>query len=126
MMSPPFPARALAAVSLLVALGGCGLFKTNEEVLATVNKRAIGTPVGDFFDRYGRPRSRSERADGSTEYDWISSGPYARPGVEGLDDRVCKLHLGADPRGRINRVEVTYDAPGINSTSRCGEIFAAG
>jgi len=126
MMSTPFPGHALAAVSLLVALGGCGLFKTNEEVLATVNKRAIGTPVGDFFDRYGRPRSRSELADGSTEYDWISSVPYARPGVEGLDDRVCKLHLGADQRGRINRVEVTYDAPGLNSISRCREIFAAG
>jgi len=52
MMSTPFLGHALAAVSLLVALGGCGLFKTNEEVLATVNKRAIGTPVGDFFDRY--------------------------------------------------------------------------
>jgi hypothetical protein len=120
------PLRSIAAASLLAALAGCGLFKDNEEVQAIVNKRAIGMPVGDFFDRYGRPRTRSERPDGTMEYDWISTVPYARPGVEGLDERVCKLVLTSDRRGRIDSVVVRYDAQGIRSTSRCGEIFAAG
>ena len=53
-------------------------------------------PVGEFFDRYGRPRARSESADGTIEYNWISTVGYARPGPEGLDERVCKLHLSAD------------------------------
>ncbi|HEY2558656.1 MAG TPA: hypothetical protein VGI48_02985 [Caldimonas sp.] len=123
-MRSTFFGRALAAASLLVALGGCSLLKPNEQVLAVINQRVIGMPVGDFFDRYGRPRSRTEMLDHSTEYDWISAVPYARPGVEGLDEHVCKLHVTSDPRGRINRVDVVYDAPGLKSASRCGEIFA--
>ena len=47
------------------------------------------------------------------------------PGVEGLNDRVCKLDFTADRRGRIDTVVVRFDAPGLKSTSRCGEIFAA-
>lgn len=119
------PGRALAAAALLVVLGGCELLKRNEEALAIINARVLGMPAGDFFDRYGRASSRSEIADGGTSYDWISSVAYARPGPEGLDDRVCKLHLTADKRGRISAVQVRYDAPGTKSTSRCGEIFAA-
>jgi hypothetical protein len=120
------PLRAIAAASLLAALAACGLFKGNEEVQAIVNKRVIGMPVGDFFDRYGRPRTRSEKPDGGMEYDWISAVPYAKPGVEGLDERVCKLALTSDRRGRIDSVVVRYDAQGMKSTSRCGEIFAEG
>jgi len=120
------PLRAIAAASLLAALVACGLFKGNEEVQAIVNKRVIGMPVGDFFDRYGRPRTRSEKPDGGMEYDWISAVPYAKPGVEGLDERVCKLALTSDRRGRIDSVVVRYDAQGMKSTSRCGEIFAEG
>jgi hypothetical protein len=119
------PLRAIAAASLLAALAACGLFKGNEEVQAIVNKRVIGMPVGDFFDRYGRPRTRSEKPDGGMEYDWISAVPYAKPGVEGLDDHVCKLVLTSDRRGRIDTVAIRYDAPGLKSASRCGEIFAA-
>jgi hypothetical protein len=118
--------RAVAAASLLAALAACGLFKGNEEVQAIVNKRVIGMSVGDFFDRYGRPRTRSEKADGGMEYDWISAVPFARPGVEGLDERVCKLALTSDRRGRIDSVVVRYDAQGMKSTSRCGEIFSEG
>ena len=126
MRFPLLPLRALAAASLLAALAACGVFKGNEQVLAIVNKRLIGMPVGEFFDRYGTPRTRSEKPDGAMEYDWISPVPYARPGPEGLDDHVCKLVLTSDPRGRINGVVVRYDAPGLKSASRCGEIFAAG
>ena len=125
-MRTRLPLRALAAAALLGSLAACGLFKPNEQVLATINKRVIGMPAGEFFDRYGRPRTRSEKADGSMEYDWISAVPYAPAGPEGLDDHVCKLVLTSDPRGRINSVVVRYDAPGLKSASRCGEIFAAG
>jgi len=120
------PLRAIAAASLLAALAACGLFKGNEEVLAIVNKRVIGMPVGDFFDRYGPSRTRSEKPEGGMEYDWISPVPYVKPGpgVEGLNDRVCKLGFTADRRGRIDSVVVRFDAPGLKSTSRCGEIFA--
>ena len=125
MIRSSIPASALAA-ALLVALGGCELFKTNEQVIATINNRVLGMPAGDFFDRYGRPLTRAERGDGTIQYDWISAVPYARPGVEGLDEHVCKLVLTSDPRGRISSVVVRYDAPGLKSASRCGEIFAAG
>jgi hypothetical protein len=121
-----FPGRAIAAASLLAALAACSLFKSDEAVLATINKRVIGMPAGEFFDRYGRPRARSEKADGSMEYDWISAVPYARAGPEGLDEHVCRLVLTSDRGGRINNVVVRFDAPGLKSTSRCGEIFAAG
>jgi hypothetical protein len=119
------PGRVLAAVSLFLALAGCELLKHNEEALTIINGRVIGMPAGDFFDRYGRASSRSELAEGGMAYDWISSVSYAPPGPAGLDDRVCKLHLTADKRGRISVVQVMYDAPGMKSTSRCGEIFAA-
>ena len=116
---------ALAAASLLVGLSGCELLKKNEQVLATINARVVGMPAGDFFDRYGRPRSRVERSDGSIDYDWISAVGYAKAGPESLDDHFCRLRLESDARGRINRVDVLYDPPGLKSTSRCGEIFAA-
>jgi hypothetical protein len=119
------PGLALASAALVGALGGCGLLKGNEQVLATVNHRVLGMPAGEFFDRYGRPMTRAERGDGSIEYDWISPVPFARTGPEGLDDHVCKLVLTSDPRGRISAVVVRYDAPGLKSASRCGEIFAA-
>jgi len=126
-MRPSLPLRAIAAASLLAALAACGIFKNNDEVQAIVNKRLVGMSVGEFLDRYGPTRTRSERPDGTMEYDWISAVPYVKPGpgVEGLNDRVCKLDFTADQRGRIDSVVVRFDAPGLKSTSRCGEIFAA-
>ena len=88
-----FRLRAGARV-LLVALGGCELLKKDGESLAVINKRVLGMPAGDFFDRYGRARTRNEVADKTTEYDWVSAvGTTARPGPEALDDRICRLRL---------------------------------
>jgi hypothetical protein len=120
------PALATAGLALAVALAGCELMKRNEEALAVVNKRVVGMPAGEFFDRYGRARTRNELGDGSTEYEWISAVAGARPGPAGLDDRICRLRLASDRNGRISRVQVLYDAPGNKSTSRCGEIFSPG
>ena len=124
-MRSVFPLAVLAAASLVVALGGCELLKKDAESTAIISKRVIGMPVGDFFDRYGRARSRTDVADKTTEYLWVSSVPAAPPGPESLDDRICRLRLVGDANGRISRVFVLFDAPGLKSTSRCGEIFAA-
>ena len=119
------PLVLVALASLVVALSGCELMKRNEDALAVIHKRVLGMPAGEFFDRYGRPRQRSEIAGGTIEYDWISAVGYARPGPEGLDEHLCRLRLTSDARGRISRAEVLYDAPGLRGGSRCGEIFAA-
>jgi hypothetical protein len=121
----PFPRATLVAVSILVALGGCGLLKTSEDVLAVINNRALGMPVGEFFDRYGAAKSRFPLSDGTTDYEWYSGVAYAKAGPADPAEQVCRLRLSADPRGRIRRVDVLYDPPGLHSTSRCTEIFAA-
>jgi hypothetical protein len=124
-MRSRFAGCALAAAALVCTLAGCELLKHDADAQARVSARVLGMAAGDFFDRYGRARTRREATGGMIEYDWISAVGFARPGVEGLDQRVCRLHLVADARGRIERVDVLYDAPGNTSTSRCGEIFAA-
>lgn len=120
-------ARAACATLAAVALGGlagCELLKHNEEATTVINRRAIGMPAGDFFDRFGRPGKRIELGDGGAIYDWSSNIPEAPPGPEGRDDRVCRLKVSVDKRGKVSAVEILYDAPGLKSTSRCGEVFA--
>jgi hypothetical protein len=119
------PLRALAAASLLVTLGGCELFKRNEEATAIINQRVLGKPAGGFFDRYGRATSRTEIGDNTAMYNWISDVGMTPPGPEGQDERVCRLRLTVDKAGKISAVQILYDAQGTKSASRCGEIFAA-
>ena len=110
---------------LLVALGGCEVFKKSEEVQNIVNRRVVGMRVGAFLDRYGPYYKRTELEDGTTVYNWISQvGPVAN-GQVGLDDKTCTLRFTADKGGRIVAVDVAVDNPGHVSLSRCGEIFAA-
>ena len=119
------PAAALAAASLLVALSGCELIKRNEETTTLINARVLGIPAGEFFDRYGRASVRREAVDNTTWYDWVSDFGLTPPGPGGREERYCKLRLIVDKAGRISAVQVLFDAPGLKSTSRCGEIFAA-
>ena len=119
---PTMP-RALCAVLALAALAGCELMKKNEEVTAVINRRAVGMPAGEFFDRYGDHGRKRESGDGSAEYDWLSSVPFAKSGPEGLDERICRLRISVDPKGRISAVQILFDAVGLKSTSRCAEIF---
>jgi hypothetical protein len=123
----PFPVfhRRLLAATLVVVVGGCELFKHNEEAAAIINQRVLGKPVGDFFDRYGRATARTEVADNTAIYNWISDVGMTRPGPEGQDERVCKLRLTVDKAGKVSDVQILYDAQGVTSRSRCGEIFAA-
>ena len=116
-MSPlPASLRALAAAALLVAVGGCELFKDNEEVQATVNRRVLGKPVGEFFDRYGRATASTEIGNSTAIYNWISDRGMTRPGPEGQDERVCKLRLTVDKTGKISDVQILYDAQGTKSS----------
>lgn len=117
------PAAALAAVCLLAALAGCGTFKNNEESQAVVSKRIVGMPAGDFFQEFGRARSRSPQPDGSALYTWESAMGPAPAGPQGPDERICRLRVMADKRGRIESVSVQFDDPGRVSTSRCSELF---
>ena len=122
----PSLAIALLSATLVSALGGCELLQHDQDALARINARVLGMPAGEFFDRFGPARSRSEGPGGTIDYTWESSVGYARPGVLGLDPRVCRLRLAGDARGRIARVDVLFDPPGLKTTSRCAEIFAGG
>jgi hypothetical protein len=112
-----------AAALLAVALAGCGTFKSNEEAQTVVTRRVVGMPAGDFFQQFGRYRSRTEQPDGSALYAWESAMGAAVAGPQGTDDRVCRLRLFADKRGRIESVNVLFDDPGRISTSRCTDLF---
>lgn len=116
---------ALAAASLFVALGGCELLKHNEDATVIINQRVLGKPVGEFFDRYGRATSRTEISDSTAMYNWISDVGATPPGQEGRDERICRLRLTVDKAGKVSAVQILYDAQGMKSSSRCGEIFAA-
>jgi hypothetical protein len=117
-------ALACAFVASLGLLAGCEIFKHNEETTAIVSNRALGMPVGEFFDRYGRPQRRDEVADGALEFVWVSAVSSPQ-GAGSIDDHVCSLRLATDKRGRITTVEVMYDGVGKTQASRCKEIFAA-
>jgi hypothetical protein len=114
---------ALACAVALATLGGCELLKHNEEAIAVINARVIGMPAGEFFDRYGRASVRDERPDGSSEYAWISDLAQT-PAGQAIDDRICRLRISVDARGKVSGVVVLFDSPGRKSSSRCGEIFA--
>ena len=123
----PLPAHLLrlAAAALLIAVGGCELFKHNQEATAIINNRVLGKPVGEFFDRYGRATASTEIGNSTSIYNWVSDRGMTRPGPEGQDERICKLRLTVDKTGKISDVQILYDAQGTKSASRCGEIFAA-
>ena len=107
----------------LAALAGCAAIRGNTEGQLLVTQKVTGMPVGDFIERYGRWRTRSELPSGGAAYNWESSVPAVAPGPAGQDERVCKLRLIADKAGRIETASIVLDNPGRVSTSRCGELF---
>ncbi|HEX2539719.1 MAG TPA: hypothetical protein VHM00_01415 [Caldimonas sp.] len=121
-MPPDLPALAGAAL-VVAALAGCGTFKNNEESQAVVSKRVVGMAAGDFFQEFGRYRSRTENPDGSALYRWESDMGRALPGPFGPDERVCRMNVFADKRGRIESVTILLDDLGRTSSSRCSELF---
>lgn len=122
----PVLVRAGAALSLLVALAACGVFKKDETVQSVVNQRVIGMTAGEFFDRFGAARQRTELLDGTTEYSWTSSiSQRTTAGYVSLDDRTCTLRVIVARNGRIASADVIFDNLGRSSTSRCKELFGA-
>ena len=126
-MSPEFQSatvRTAAAATLLAAVAGCSVFKTNEEAQAVINQRVVGSPAGAFFDRYGAAKRREQQADGTIEYAWISAiTATPNSGYYGLDDRTCSLKIISGKDGRIITASILQDMPGRTSTSRCLEVF---
>ena len=127
-MSPEFQTaalRAAAILSLLLAMAGCSVFKTNEEAQALINQRVIGMPVGDFFDRYGSWKRREPQLDGSRRV-LLGLGHHGQGpqlGLLRLDDRTCTVKLVAGKDGKIATATILQDMPGRTSTSRCLEVF---
>ena len=124
-MIHPTSVRWLCAAIALASLAGCELLKKNDDVSVVINRRAVGMPAGEFFDRFGNYGRKREQPDGSVDYEWASTVPFARPGPDGLDERVCRLRVSVDIKGKISAVQVLLDAQGLKSTSRCTEIFGA-
>ena len=120
-MKKTTPALLLA---LPLALAACSLFKGGEDMQLLINKAVVGMPAGDFFGRYGPAYEREEQLDQTTQYKWASRIGSTVPGPMSLDERVCKLSLVADSRGRIASATVSQDNPGRISTSRCTEVFS--
>ncbi len=118
-------ALSATAVFAFLAASGCSVFKSDEEAQAIVTRHVGGMTAGEFFDRYGRWATRSELPNGAIDYSWESTVGSAPPGPYGLDDRVCKLHIVADKRGRISSAVISQDNVGRSSTSRCAEMFKA-
>ena len=116
-------AAALAPAVLAVALAGCSLIQTREEASDVVSRRAVGMRAGEFFDAFGPARSKVEAPDGAAVYRWESTVGSVPPGVESLDERVCKLTVSVDKGGRVTAAEIARDTQGRTSASRCGEIF---
>ncbi|HUP09234.1 MAG TPA: hypothetical protein VMU47_18895 [Caldimonas sp.] len=88
-----------------------------------MNAKLIGIPVGDFFERHGRPISRLERSDGTLAFDWAGGDTRVAAGPYGPEDKICRLLITADKNGRIVSAEIIRDAQGERSLSRCVELL---
>ena len=119
------PLALLAAAVAASALAACGAIRSKEEGSDIVSKRAVGMRAGDFFDTFGPARAKVESPDGTAVYRWESTVGAMPPGVQSLDERVCKLVVTVDKGGRVTAAEVARDTQGRVSPSRCGEIFRA-
>ena len=117
------PAAAIGLAVLATALVGCEVIKTKEEGSDIVSRRAVGMRAGEFFDTFGPARGKVQALDGTTVYRWESTVGATAPGVQSLDERVCKLVVTVDKGGRVTATEVARDTQGRSSASRCGEIF---
>lgn len=122
----PTPKTTRTVLAVLVALlAGCSVIKTKEEASDIVARRAVGMRAGDFFDTFGPARAKAEGLDGGAVYRWESTVGAMEPGVQSLDERICKLVVTVDKGGRVTAAAVARDTQGRVSPSRCGEIFRA-
>jgi hypothetical protein len=129
--APPFPTGTLvnrlqtpAVFVLVLALAGCAALGLHgEDAQPIVDKRLIGMPVGDSFQRYGKPTSRAESSDGSLAFDWSSGIAKVAAGPVGPEESVCRLRLSASRAGRIVAAPIVRDGRGQRQLSLCAELF---
>ena len=114
---------AVVLVSAALALGACASRGSVQPSQAAVNAKAVGLSVGDFFERYGRPLSRLERSDGTLVFDWAGGDTRVAAGPYGPEEKICRLLITTDTKGRIVSAEITRDAIGERSLSRCVEVL---
>jgi len=117
--------RSVAVMSACIAalLSGCFLRGPVDASQVAVDSKALGVPAGDFFDRYGRPLARLERADGTFIFDWEGGSEHMAAGPNGMEDKICRLRLTTGKDGRIVSAEIMRDAKGERRLSRCAELF---
>jgi len=115
--------RIAVVVLVLLAATGCASRAPAAGAQADVNAKLIGIPVGDFFERHGRPISRLERSDGTLAFDWAGGDTRVAAGPYGPEDKICRLLITADKNGRIVSAEIIRDAQGERSLSRCVELL---
>lgn len=110
---------------LTLALTACGtvLHVNGEDAQGLVDQRVLGMSVGDFFDRYGAPRTRAEAPDGTRSFGWESGFANVAAGPQGAEERSCVLQLTSAKNGRITAAKITSDAPGERHLSRCADLF---
>jgi hypothetical protein len=119
------PSRHLAAVLLVPLLSGLGACShmRGPDPQGVVDQKLVGTPVGDFFERHGAPRSRTLGADGRHSFDWesgfegVGNGPRAGAGLH------CQLHITSAPNGRIVAATIVSDMPGQRHLSYCLDLL---
>ena len=111
--------------AFVLTLGACGtvLHVNSEDAQAIVDRRALGTSAGEFFQRYGAPRSRVEARDGTLTFAWEGGFERVPAGVVGPEEMICRLHLTTDRSGRIVAAPIVRDGKGTRRLSRCAELF---
>jgi len=114
---------ALLAPVVVSVLAGCALRAPVDASQVAVDAKAVGVPAGDFFERYGRPVTRVEQADGTFVFEWEGGSVKMAAGPTGLEDKICRLRLTTGKDGRIATAEITRDAKGERRLSRCAELF---
>ena len=114
------PVLVPAVLLLLVACASRNEADTSQ---AAVNAKVRGMSAGEFFDRYGRPLSRVERADGTLVFDWSGGSERVAAGVYGPEEKICRLRITADRNGRITTAEIMRDGQGERQLSRCVELL---
>src|SRR5689334_14257130 len=66
--------------ALAVLLGACS-YHSDAYTTYNLGKKFTGRTVNEFFNEYGFPEARFERNNGSTTYEWASTGLHSHPPV---------------------------------------------
>ena len=123
----PLPKAAVKIIllSLVLPLAGCmSILRVNsEDPQVIVDKRVVGSQVGDFFQRYGAVRVREESLDGSLQFTWEGGRNKVAAGPRGPEESLCRLRVTTDKAGKIVSAPIIRDGQGERLVSRCVELF---